>query len=368
MIEILFSESAAGCLSVAACNGNYMGGVSSAIIVGEDGENQAPDQEEIPKMIQESEEKERMNWEKAIPLKIERKDILCFPVALSIGDIAEQGLGKQREAALQKLMSIYPDNVQPAAMDMLSTARKNLKELNCRAVSGTLYDLQDKSTDAVDAILQEIIGGTYENGTKEQKIAGFYQSVADMDSRNAEGIAPIKPYLELIDSAETTDDLIEIQSKLVDELYIYQFMGFGLTIDIKDSTKYTLYFSPIAINLPKDTYQNGTEQQIDSYKKYMKTLFVLGGETEEDAEGWQTHATTWKRNCQRTCSTPRTAAMWIRYIMCLRCRRSAICTPMSIWMRYLPIPGCSRAMRSSSRMWAWRKRLRIISRMSMLTP
>ena len=89
---------------------------------------------------------------------------------------------------------------------------------------------------------------------------------------------------DLIGSAETIDDLIEIQSRLVDELYIYQFMGFGLTIDMKDSTKYTLIFSPIAINLPKDTYQNGTEDQIDSYIKYMKTLFVLSGETEEDAE------------------------------------------------------------------------------------
>ena len=40
MIEILFSESAAASLSVAACNDKNIGGVSSAIIVGEDGDNQ----------------------------------------------------------------------------------------------------------------------------------------------------------------------------------------------------------------------------------------------------------------------------------------------------------------------------------------
>ena len=117
-----------------------------------------------------------------------------------------------------------------------------------------------------------------------------------MDSRNEIGVAPLTPYLELIDTAETIDDLIEIQSKLVDELYIYQYMGFGLTIDMKDSTKYTLVFSPIAINLPKDTYQNGTEQQIESYLKYMKTLFVLGGETEADAETMANACLRWKRN------------------------------------------------------------------------
>ena len=124
MIEILFSESAAASLSVAACNGKNIGGVSSAIIVGEDGENQASNQEEIQKMIREHEEKERINWEKAIPIEIDRKDILCFPVALSIGDITEQELGKQRNAALQKFMSIYPDDIKPAALEMIDTAKK----------------------------------------------------------------------------------------------------------------------------------------------------------------------------------------------------------------------------------------------------
>ena len=136
MIEILFSESAAGCLSVAACNGKNIGGVSSAIIVGEDGENQTSNQEKIQKMIRESEEKEHRNWEKAIPIEIERKDILCLPVALSIGSITEQELGKQRVAALQKLMSIYPDDVKPAALEMLDTAKKSLKELFDRAEKG----------------------------------------------------------------------------------------------------------------------------------------------------------------------------------------------------------------------------------------
>ena len=136
MIEILFSESAAASLSVAVCNGKNIGGVSSAIIVGEDGESQASNQEEIQKMIREHEEKERINWEKAIPIEIDRKDILCFPVALSIGDITEQELGKQRNAALQKLMSIYPDDIKPAALEMIDTAKKSLKELFKRTEKG----------------------------------------------------------------------------------------------------------------------------------------------------------------------------------------------------------------------------------------
>ncbi len=135
-MEVVFGESAAGSLSVAACNGKNIGGVSSAIIGASDGENQSPNQEEIQKMLRETKEKERINREKAFPLDIERKDILCFPLALGVGDIEENGIGKQREAALKKLVSIYLDKVKNAAEDMLETSKKSLKELLLRAKNG----------------------------------------------------------------------------------------------------------------------------------------------------------------------------------------------------------------------------------------
>ena len=133
MIEVVFSESAAGCLSVAVGNGKYIGGVSSAISMNTEESNEISNQDEIQKMIHESEERERLNWENALPLKIERKDILCFPLALSIGDITEDEIGKQREDTLQSLVSIYPKSEKEASQDMLETARKNLEELLCRA-------------------------------------------------------------------------------------------------------------------------------------------------------------------------------------------------------------------------------------------
>ena len=136
MLEVIFSDSAAGCLKVASGNGNYVGGVSSAIIVGKNGDDQTADQKDIQKMISESEERERLNWGKAIPLNIERKDILCFPLALSTGDITEDGIGKQRLSALQMLVSIYPDEVMRASQDMFTTAQKSFEELLSRVENG----------------------------------------------------------------------------------------------------------------------------------------------------------------------------------------------------------------------------------------
>lgn len=47
MLEVIFSDSAAGCLKVASGNGNYVGGVSSAIIVGKNGDDLTADQKDI---------------------------------------------------------------------------------------------------------------------------------------------------------------------------------------------------------------------------------------------------------------------------------------------------------------------------------
>lgn len=135
-MEVVFSESAAGCLSVAAHKRKFTDAISSAIIVGVAEENKSQNQEEIQKIVKESEQKERINWESMIPLEIERNDIFCFPLSLSFGDITEQEIGEQREKALKCLVNFYPDDVKPVALEMLSTAKKNLKELFCRAKKG----------------------------------------------------------------------------------------------------------------------------------------------------------------------------------------------------------------------------------------
>lgn len=192
---------------------------------------------------------------------------------------------EQMELFIERVYSLFGTNLKDDFYAAVNKDTLNSLEIQPgRVMSGTLYDLQDKSTEDVNAILSEIIGKTYEKGTKEQKIADFYQSVADMDSRNKEGIEPIKPYLELIDNAQNIDDLIKVQSVVSKDLYIAQFMGFGLTVDLKDSNSYMLVFSVASPTLPKDTYLNGTEQQINSYLGYVKTLYMLGGETEESAE------------------------------------------------------------------------------------
>ena len=153
-----------------------------------------------------------------------------------------------------------------------------------RVMSGTLYDLQDDSTEKVNEIIRDAIEKGGEKGSKEQKIADFYNNILDKESRNEIGVAPIKPYLAEIDSAKNVKELAEVQTKLIKNLYTAPFTAFSIITDFKDSTKYIMYFGTMSPGMTKDFYANGTDGQKASYLKYLKTISEIAGENITDKE------------------------------------------------------------------------------------
>lgn len=153
-----------------------------------------------------------------------------------------------------------------------------------RMIAGTLYDLQDDSTEKVNEIIKEAIEKGSEKGSKEQKIADFYQNILDKDSRNEIGVTPIKPYLADIDSAKNVKELADVQTKLVENLYTAPFAAFSITTDFKDNTKYIMHFGTTEPSLTKDFYINGTAAQKESYIKYLKTVCEIAGENITDKQ------------------------------------------------------------------------------------
>lgn len=131
MLEVVFSDSAAGSLQVAIGNkGNYAGGAIGIICRRADGQEPSP--EEIEKLKRQAEERERQAWAGAVPMEGSRKDILSFPLCLGVGEVSETGIGAQREAAFRMLMGVYPDGGE-AAGELLRTARRSLAALQERA-------------------------------------------------------------------------------------------------------------------------------------------------------------------------------------------------------------------------------------------
>ncbi len=108
MIEIVFSDSACGCLKVAQNygKGKYHGAVTSVFLSHKD--DAEPTAEEIQEAQLRAEKNARLAWENAIPMGGKSSDIYCFDIALSVGDISDNGLGERRKSVLKNMWSVYP--------------------------------------------------------------------------------------------------------------------------------------------------------------------------------------------------------------------------------------------------------------------
>lgn len=126
MLEVVFNDSAAGTMAVAIGHKGYLGGATSVIISNDDG---TITQEETEKFQRQAEERERSGWENAVPLEGNRKNIINLPLALSVGNISEAGIGLERESALSLLLCILPSMASEVVAELLDTSRKSYATL-----------------------------------------------------------------------------------------------------------------------------------------------------------------------------------------------------------------------------------------------
>ena len=66
-----------------------------------------PSSDEMKKAQLQAQEQERIAWENAIPLGGKSSDVYCFDMALSVGDISDNGIGEQRKNVLKKMLSVW---------------------------------------------------------------------------------------------------------------------------------------------------------------------------------------------------------------------------------------------------------------------
>ena len=109
MIEIVFSESAEGGLKLAQSygRGKYQGGCASVFLGPVNGRQ--PTAAEIEAARHAAEEKERLAWERAVPIGGSAADVFCFPLALGFGGIGEADFWEQRRLALERLTACWPE-------------------------------------------------------------------------------------------------------------------------------------------------------------------------------------------------------------------------------------------------------------------
>ncbi len=140
-----------------------------------------------------------------------------------------------------------------------------------------------RNNDKLKAIVKELTDNadSWTDGSIEQKIADFYSTIVDTDSRNEQGIEPIKPYLQRIMKVNSAQELLLLFSEFENEIGVNPLFSFGPNVDLKDSTRYSLYGSGISPIMPS-SYLIMDNPQINSlYEGFIAQMFLLTGESEE---------------------------------------------------------------------------------------
>ena len=148
--------------------------------------------------------------------------------------------------------------------------------------TGTLYEMTVTANEQVADLIDEIVQSSPAPGTPAEKIKNLYESVVDWDARNAAGIEPLRPWLDAIDQAGSLEELMAVHNQISREAAVSVLMGFGLSTDVKDSTRNLLTFASLYPALgAASSYEDSTGSQ--AYRRYLTTLLVLGGRTRDQA-------------------------------------------------------------------------------------
>lgn len=150
-----------------------------------------------------------------------------------------------------------------------------------QAINGPFYGLTYQVNDQVARLITDLASQPQKKDTPEAKIAALYHTVTDLDGRNKAGVEPIQKYLDAIEDAEDLDELLATDALMEKELAFSTLLGFGLTVDLKDSTRYSLIFSAFTPTLDQSFYTGATPEQREAYLTYLTAYFALSGLSEE---------------------------------------------------------------------------------------
>ncbi len=123
-------------------------------------------------------------------------------------------------------------------------------------------------------------------GSLTQKVGDFYRSGMDEKMIRQAGLTPLQPIFEKIQTFSSIEDLPKIIASL-HLLGVHVLFDFGAMQDFKDSQKMIAGIVQDGLTLPDRDYYLKEGQNFESIRQaflvYMNTIFVLVGETPENA-------------------------------------------------------------------------------------
>ena len=152
---------------------------------------------------------------------------------------------------------------------------------------GSFSEIRQRNENNLLNIVQELAKNkSLQQGSDAKKVQDLWLSAMDSVARNKNGIMPLKPEMDLIESIKTKDDLISAVAKL-NVIGVNALFSFYVYIDFKNSNINRPYLSQGGIALPsRDYYLSPNYTEIQSeYKKHIgRSLKMLKIKSKKDAE------------------------------------------------------------------------------------
>ncbi|MFT7520865.1 MAG: putative endopeptidase, partial [Kiritimatiellia bacterium] len=145
--------------------------------------------------------------------------------------------------------------------------------------------------DANQAMLKDVLDNVAPDATgSKAKVGDFYQACMDEEAIEAQGLAPIKPYLDAVDQAETAQALFVLGGRMQltggDPL-----LSLGVEPDYKNPDLNVLQLGQGGITLPdRSFYLNEDSAEIKvAYQAHVAKMFQIAGDSEEVAKARAQH-------------------------------------------------------------------------------
>lgn len=126
MIDILFTEGAAGSMQVA--KSLNLDVIPSTFVIFHRPDGSVPTPEELAGEEAQVEEEYRKKHENAVPVEGDCRDVVCFPLKLSIGDISEP-FSEKRADFLQSMVLIAGEDFAGIGRELMDTARRSMEKV-----------------------------------------------------------------------------------------------------------------------------------------------------------------------------------------------------------------------------------------------
>lgn len=143
---------------------------------------------------------------------------------------------------------------------------------------GLFTKLSENAQENVKIIIEEAAKGNFPKGTDEQKVGDLYQSVMDLDTRNAIGISPLKAHFDIINAVENRSELAVLMAKFNILGYLGPFVV-DQYVDLTNPNTYMIYSWQAGLGLPDREYYfkaGETHEEIRTkYKQHLENMLSL---------------------------------------------------------------------------------------------